>query len=191
MLRRVLRIAGILLCAGVVLGANQCQKQDDKTDGSPTFITSLSLKDASDTVQSTFKAGAPITLELSVYNRSDSAQTLWFNTSEQANFAVVDAGTATVIWNYSATQSYTSGFTSLTFKAHETKTFTVTWDQTDNTGTQLASGEYEIMGGLSMYNRGGQDYAEDDADAMATGSPDATQLSPTQYRSVLTMLTIE
>lgn len=191
MLKRVLRSAAILLSATAMLGTSQCQKQDTKTDGSPVFVTTLSLLDSSSNVQTTFKSGQTVTLQLSIYNRTDASQTLWFNTSEQYNFAVVDLGTATTVWNYSINQTYTDSFTSLTFKPYETKIFTVKWDQTDNNGIQLSTGQYEILGGLTMYNTGGSNYAEDDNDAMAPGTPTATQLTPTQYRSVLSMFTID
>jgi Intracellular proteinase inhibitor len=190
-LMRILRAAGIMLCAGAMLGASQCQKQDDQTDGSPVFITSLSLQDTSGNALSTFSTGQTIVLKLTVYNRSDSTQTLWFNTSELYNFAVVNLGTATTVWNWSANQTFTDSFKSLTFKPYETQTFTEDWDQTDNSGVQLATGQYEIFGGLTMYNTGGSNYAEDDADAMAPGTPTATQLTPTQYRSVLSLFTID
>ena len=190
MLQRILRSVAILLCTGAVLGTSQCQKQDNQTDGSPVFVTSLSLEDTSGNVLSTFTTGQTIVLKLTIYNRSDATQTLWFNTGEQYNFAVVNLGTATTVWNWSASQSFTDLFNSLTFKPYETQTFTVNWDQTDNTGTQLATGQYEVFGGLTMYNTGGSNYAEDDADAMALGTPTAAQLTPTQYRSVLNLFTI-
>lgn len=191
MLNRGLRTLGILLCAGMLLGTSRCQKQDNQTDGSPLFVTSLGLEDANGALQDTFTAGQPITLKLTVYNRSNATQTLWFNTSQRYNFAVVNLGTSTVVWNWSANQVFTQAFTSMTFKPYETQTFSVTWNQTDNNASQLSSGQYEIMGGLTMYNRGGENYAEDDADAMATGVPIPTQMTPTQYRSVLTMFTIQ
>lgn len=191
MLRRILRIMGILLCASAVLGASQCQKQQDQTDGSPLFVTTLSLEDTNGNVQDIFSAGQTMVLKLEIYNRSDAAQTLWFSSGEQYNFVVVDAGTATPVWTWSADKGFTQAFNELAFKPYETKIFTVNWDQTDNTGAQLASGQYEVMGGFTMYNRGGTNYAEDDADAMATGTPMPTQLTPTQYRSVLTLFTID
>ncbi|HEX5340646.1 MAG TPA: BsuPI-related putative proteinase inhibitor, partial [Gammaproteobacteria bacterium] len=174
-----------------LLGTSQCQQQDDKTDGSPVFVTTLALQDANGNVQSSFTSGQTVVLKLTVYNRSDAVQSLWFSTSELYNFVVVDAGTATTVWNWSGQQAFNDSFTELTFQPHETQTFTVNWNQTDNSGLQLAGGQYEVFGGLTMYNRGGSEHAEDDADAMALDMPEPAQLAPTQYRSALSLFTLD
>ncbi|HET7922486.1 MAG TPA: BsuPI-related putative proteinase inhibitor [Gammaproteobacteria bacterium] len=190
-LKHALRILAMLPLLAALLGASQCQQQEDKTDGSPLFVTTLSLEDTNGNVQSSFSAGETLVLKLTVYNRSDAEQTLWFNTGQMFNFVVVDEATATTLWNWSAQQTFSQSFTKLVFQAHETQSFTVNWDQTGNDGELLPVGNYEIFAGLTMYNRSGEDFAADNADAMAQGVPEASQMTPTQYRSILELFTLD
>lgn len=190
MWQRGLRILGILLCAGALLGTSQCQQQDDKTDGSPVFVTTLALQDANGNVQSSFTSGQTVVLKLTVYNRSDAVQTFWFATSQQYNFAVVSASTANVVWCWAAQKFFAQVFTSLSFQPYETQSFTANWNQTDNNGIPLPAGQYEALGGLTMYNRGGVNDAEDNSDAMAGCAPQPSQMAPTQYRSDLLLFNI-
>lgn len=187
-----LRVVGLLLCTTFLLGASQCQQkqQNDQTNGSPVFVTTLSLQDVNGNVKNTFEAGTPIVLKLTVYNRSDAVQTLSFGDSQQYNFAAVNAGTGSIVWYWSWNHFFLTMVTNLVFQPHETQSFTVNWDQTDNSGVQLPIGQYEIFGGMTGHLVGIGDSTPGNDDAMAPALPEPTQMSPTQFRSTLDMFTI-
>lgn len=187
------RIAGLLFCATFLLGASQChqQKQEDQTNGSPVFVTTMSLQDTNGDTQTSFTAGQPVVLKLTVYNRSDAEQTLWFNSGEHYNFAIMNAGTGGIVWYWSANAGFEGVITKLVFQPHETQSFTAKWNQTDDSDLKLPLGQYEVFGGLTVTNLGKKISFPVDADTMAPYLPEPTQMSPTQYRSTLSMFTIE
>lgn len=184
---RIIRATGLLLCAALLLGTSQCQNSDN----SPNFVTTLSVMDANGNPSTSFSPGVAIQFQITVRNRSSSAQTLWFNTSEEFNFAVVDAGTTNVLWTSDNGGVFTPGFVSLTIPSNQTQTFTVSWNQTDDNGRTIASGNYEVFGGLTVCNTTGSSSPCDITDSMATGAPGSGQFAPTQYISTLTQFTIQ
>jgi len=182
----------------MLLGSSNCT-QNNSSD-SPQFVTNLAVDDVNNNPSSAFATGATINFVLSIRNRSNTTQTLFFNSSEECNLAVVDAGTATVEWtdDHSGASSSvctgsgsSSSFGELSFKAGETKTFTVSWDQADNSGKPIATGDYEVMGGFTVYNTAGAGSAADNGNSMSIGSPAASQLFPTVYRSDLIPFTVQ
>lgn len=188
-MRRLSRYLIGLCAVLMLLGNNNCSKNNDA--GTPQFVTSIAVQDANNLPASAFAKGDTIKFVLTIRNRSNSSQTLWFNSSQEYNLAVVQAGTNDVVWNWDATQTFTSQFTSLEFTAGETKTFTVTWDQAGNDSVQVDTGKYEVIGGFTVYNTTGAGSAADNADSMAQGAPTAGQLFPTVYRALLTPFTIQ
>jgi hypothetical protein len=189
-MRRVIRVFLVFFVAALLLGNSNCTKQASTTD-SPVFVTSLAIQDANGDATATFLQGATIQFVLSVRNRSTTSETLWFNTSEVTNFAVVEAGTGDAIWSSDHGLSPVSGFQSLTFLPGEVKTFTVSWNQADDNGNAVGVANYEVLGGLTVYNTVGAGGAQDTADSMAVGLPSGSQMTPTIYRSSLTFFTIQ
>jgi len=197
-MRRLLRFLAGLCTLLLLLGNSNCTK-NSSTDA-PQFVTTLTIEDINNLPTSVFATGAQIQFVLSIRNRSNSAQSLFFNSSEQCNFAVVDAGTSTVVWtddnsgtpSTSCTGSGTSSsFGDLSFTAGETKTFTVTWNQQNDSAVQVATGNYEVIGGFTVYNTTGAGSAADTGNSMSIGAPTASQLFPTVYRSSLAPFTIQ
>ena len=197
-MRRIFHYLVGSLALLMLLGSNKCTNNSDSS--APQFVTTLSVQDINNNPSSGFAQGATVNFVLSIRNRSNSAQTLFFNGSEECNVAVVNAGTATVVWTAdhggASSSSCTgtgssSAFGQLAFTAGETKTFTVSWDQKDNSGSQVSTGNYEVMAGFTVYNTAGAGSAADNADSMSIGSPSASQLFPTVYRSDLLAFSIQ
>lgn len=197
-MRRAVRYLAISAVALITLGNSNCT-QNNASDA-PQFVTSLTVEDTSNLPASGFSPGVTINFVLSIRNRSNSPQKLFFNGSEQCNFAVVDAGTATVEWtdDHSGTPSTpcvgsgsSSAFGELDFTAGEVKTFTVSWNQQDDAGKQVPNGSYEVIGGFTVYNTTGMGSAADTGNSMSIGPPTASELFPTVYRSDLASFTIQ
>ena len=212
-MRRLIRLIAALGCTVLLLGNTNCNKNNDSS--APQFVTSLSVQDSNGNLSSSFAQGDSIKFVLSIRNRSNTAQTLFFNSSELANFAVVDTGSATVEWTcdndtsvacllaptgLGTPSSSGSGFVEIDFNPFETKTLTATWNQTDDSGAQVpvvptnpggsTVGKYEVMGGFTVYNTTGPGDAADNGNSMAMGPPTSDQMFPTVYRSTLLTFTI-
>jgi hypothetical protein len=214
-MQRLFRLIGLSTIALWLLGATNCAKNSDAN--APQFVTTLTVQNSAGQPTVSFAQGDTVQFLLSIHNRSNQAQKLFFNSDEVLNLAVVDAGTATVIWtcDNSNTSSNTacvigtslgtpsssgSGFNEIDFQPFETKTVTVTWDQTDDNGAQVpvvptnpgtsTVGQYEVMGGFTVFNTTGAGSAADNGDSMAEGPPTAAQLFPSVYRSTLSAFTV-
>jgi hypothetical protein len=205
-------VAGITITLWL-LGASNCTQKSNSD--APQFVTTLTVQNSSSLPTVSFAQGDPVQFVLSIRNRTNQSQKLFFNSDEVLNLAVVDAGTATVIWTcdngststacvigtaLGAASSSGSGFDEIDFQPFETKTVTVTWDQTDDNGAQVpvvptnpgtsTVGQYEVMGGFTVFNTTGAGSAADNGSSMAEGPPTAAQLFPSVYRSTLSAFTI-
>jgi len=179
----------VFAAAFLLLGNSNCSKQASTAD-SPLYVTSIAIEDAGGNATTTFLQGASIQFVLSVRNRSTASETLWFNTGEISNFAVMQDSTGNAIWSSDHGQNFAQNFTSLTFLPGEVKTFTVSWNQADDNGNGVVTGNYEVQGGLTVYNTVGAGAAADTGNSMAVGLPSGKQMTPTLYRSSLTFFTI-
>jgi hypothetical protein len=115
---------------------------DPGSGNGPTFTTTLVLKDSAGTPKAIFPAGAVITLELSVRNRTSQPVELDFTSGQQYDFFVFRSGSNSALWQWSSTALFTQAASQLTFAAGETKVFTVTWAQ------DVARGAYEARGAV-------------------------------------------
>jgi len=185
-----------LLC---VLGNTQCTSGSGSTgNGAPLFVTTLQITDANGNpatsfATSTVSSPVQINFTLTVRNRSNSAQTLYFSNSEQFNFAVINDSNGDVVWNSDAANAATTGSGSVTIPAMGSQTFTaVTWNQANNSGNLVGSGTYEVIGGATVFNTTGLNNSQDTSgDVMPTGIPTPGELYPSIYRSTLTQFTIQ
>jgi len=84
-----------------------------------------------------------------VRNRRDTTETIDFTDSRTSDFVVVRANTDSVVWQLSKKSAAPSQTpTTLSFAPGESKTFTTTWDQIDDSGDQVRTGTYEARGVL-------------------------------------------
>lgn len=206
MFRRLTRLLLGLTAVLLLLGNSNCSQNN--ASAAPQFVTTLQVENSSGLVSGGFAPGDTVNLVLTIRNRSASAQNLFFNTSEFANFAVVDAGTASVVWACDSDAASTSpatcttgssptvsssgsGFVQINLPAFQSQTITFTWTGLDNNGSQLATGNYEVLGGFTVYNTAGPGSAAANGDSMAEGLPTAAQMFPSVYRSILLPFTIQ
>lgn len=146
---RLLAVLGILaICLGA--SSSSCSWGGKDDPNSPDFVTELQLQDSGGQITDTFDQGQPVTLVLTVRNRLNSSATVEFSDARTYDFVVVNENSSTVRWKWSVANgpSSTQPASPLEFAPYETKTFTFTWNQRNDAGSQLARGEYEARGVL-------------------------------------------
>ena len=210
-MRLLIRLMLGLSATVLLLGATNCTKNNDSD--APQFVTTLQVENSSGLVSGGFSQGDTVSLVLTIRNRSSSNQTLYFNSSEFANFVIVDAGTASVAWTCdgdatsiaaatctstgsittpsTGSSSGSGNFVQISFLPFQSQTITYTWTGQDNNGNLLAKGSYEVLGGFTVYNTTGPGNAADNGSSMAEGQPTSSQLFPSVYRSTLSAFTIQ
>lgn len=195
-MRRLIRILLGTFCLSLLLGNSNCSNNNNASN-SPQSVTSIVIEDGNGNIVSngtsapSFAADTTIEFSVTIRNRSSSTQTYYFNSSEQSNFAVVEANTADVVWNADNGQTPTTGFTSFTLTSGQSQTITVSWNQEDDAGNQVAAGNYEVLGGFTVYNLTGAGSAAANGSSMAQGQPTSAQMFPTIYVSILLPFTIQ
>lgn len=217
-MRRLIRLLFGIAAVALLLGNSNCSKNN--ASDAPQFVTSLTVENTTGQQTGSFSQGQTVQFVITIRNRTDQTQSLFFNSDELLNVAVVDAGTASVVWTCdgdsssvttpscsiddsglgSTAASSGTGFNEVDFAAFQTKTVTVTWNQTDNSGAQvpvvpvnpgtLTTGQYEVMGGFTVFNTTGPGQGADNGASMAEGPPTASQLFPSVFRSTLSAFTI-
>lgn len=195
MVRQLARATCFGLLAAALLGNTQCQSNTNNGIGpdGPNFVTTLAVEDANGNATSSFSPGQQIQFVLSVRNRSTTNQTISFNTAQQYNFAVFESGSATEVWTWSLSQSFTQNATTLTIPAGQTQTFTVVWNQTDDAGQLVSSANYEVFAGLTCNytSSSSNSSASVGTTCMPTGVPGSGDLAPSVYVSTLVPFTIQ
>jgi hypothetical protein len=211
-MQRLFRLITGISIALWLLGASNCTQNSNAA--APQFVTTLTVQNSAGQPTVSFAQGDTVQFLLTIRNRTDQVQKLFFNSDELLNLAVVDAGTATVVWtcdndttkaciigsNLGTTSSSGSGFNEIDFQPFQTQTVSVTWDQTDDNGAQVpvvptnpgssSVGQYEVIGGFTVFNTAGPGSGADNGSSMAQGPPTSSQLFPSVYRSTLSAFTI-
>jgi hypothetical protein len=150
--RRVATLVGILvICAGTS-SSRSCGfgSSGDSGDGGddPTFVTTLQLQDSEGNVTNSFQRNEPVQMILTVRNRRDTTETVEFTDSRQSDFLVVRENSSGIVWQLSEESAAPSpGPTTLEFAPGETKTISISWNQTESdSGDPVRVGTYEARG---------------------------------------------
>jgi hypothetical protein len=123
-----------------------------KGDSSPrypiqhNFKTTLKLMDQGGNEKNQFSPAEPVTLELSITNVTDSPRTLTLATPQTYEFIVAPSGTTQSVWRWSYNKGFVQVIVELSFAAGETKTYRETWNQTNDAGSAVATGDYVAQG---------------------------------------------
>ena len=151
--RRVATLVGIfVICAGTASSNRSCSfgSSDDSGDGGddPTFVTTLQLQDSEGNVTNSFQRREQIQMILTVRNRRDTTETVEFTDSRQSDFLVVRENSSGIVWQLSEESAAPSPTPStLEFAPGETKTISISWNQTDSdSDDQVSVGTYEARG---------------------------------------------
>jgi hypothetical protein len=138
--------AGIAILTAALALLLGCAESAEVIEPSvPTFSADLELRDASGNPAAGFPAGEPVVLVLRVRNLTDEARKLTLGTSQKFDFEVEDPSRGTV-WRWSHDQAFLQVLTDLSFAPGETKTFSESWDQTDDAGKAVPAGAYDAVG---------------------------------------------
>jgi len=178
-MRTALRFSAAAFVAVLLLGNGQCHSDD----GSPSFVTTLTIEDANGVPDRSFFSGEEIKFVLSVKNRTETSQTVVVAGCYPDAFFVVKAGTSDVVFNGDENPHCLNGAPgSLVFNPGESMRFTTTWHQEETAQAQLVPpGSYEVMGGLTC---------TDDSQCVNFFGLAPDQMGPAQYRSTLVSFTI-
>jgi hypothetical protein len=109
------------------------------------FSTTLILLDASGQPKDTFQPGEEITFHLKVTNLTSDPQTLELPSSQIFEFLIADPA-GVEIWRWSHGQGFAAVLTPLEFAPLQTREYVEIWNQTDNSGKQVAPGTYDASG---------------------------------------------
>jgi hypothetical protein len=120
-----------------VLGVGLPGCNEDHPATAAQILTSLSVEDASGVPETSFSVGQPVTLVFTLTNSASFPVGIALPSTQTYDFVVVSA---TQTWQWSVGKSFFPNVTTLLFQANETKTFTVEWDQVDNSGAPFAPG---------------------------------------------------
>src|SRR5262245_13991591 len=154
-----LALAGLCLC---VLGYSQCTfisgsggKDDPGLPSvTPTYTTTLILRDSTGTATTNFVFGEPIRFDLEIQNSSSVATTLTFPDAQTYDFYVLDPVSSGPRWRWSENMVFAQVVTTLNFAPYATKAYSVVWNGVLSNGTQLPAGSYRARGVIvaSGYN---------------------------------------
>ncbi len=133
---------GVLI--GILLGMPGCTRAEEtatKTD----FETRLTLRNEGGKESTSFHAGEAVTLVITIRNRAGAERSLTLPSS-QTHDVVVHADGQKEVWRWSSGRMFAQVITDLAFAPGETRTYTVTWDQTDRHGARVPPGDYRAVG---------------------------------------------
>jgi len=118
---------------------------DGEPVATPDFETGLVLKNAAGKEAREFNSGEPITLVVTIRNRTDWRRTLTLPSSQTHDCLVYTADHKEV-WRHSLGQMFAQVIIELTLEPGESRTYTATWKQTDANGKPVPPGKYEAVG---------------------------------------------
>ena len=153
MIARIGITVGIAFCT---FGYSACvfKSGDDGTDdgadiiGSPTFSTTLTLRDSSGVATTSFVMGEPIRFDLEVLNRTSRTVSLQFPDGQMYDVYVFPADSPQILWRWGADKAFPQVVTELSFPPDSSKAWLLDWNAALADGTQLPAGNYRARGYL-------------------------------------------
>ncbi len=115
---------------------------------SPTFSTTLVLRDSAGVATTSFVFGESIQFDLEGRNLSALSVTLSFPDAQIYDFVVLDSDSARVRWRWSDDMAFPQVPTQLRFEPYSSKAYSVLWNGVLSDGTQLPAGNYRAQGML-------------------------------------------
>lgn len=133
-----------------VWGCASLQKAIVPQNQSVTFETSIQLLDKSGKESTSFTAGDPVTMVVTVTNVSTSSQEVYYSSAHQFDFWVMNPSGQTV-WQWSADKAFTQ-MVSAPFQIipGQSLSFTTVWNQKGNDGSESGPGQYLAKGRVAF-----------------------------------------
>lgn len=135
---------GVILTVAVLAGCQAATGPGESTATAPSVSQQqgdLRLTLSADRAE--YDAGESAVLTLMVANTGSTPITLQFTSGYQFDFV---AAQAKDVWRYSSGRIYTQALTSITVAPGASVTRSGTWDFTDDAGTPVPSGAYDLRG---------------------------------------------
>ncbi len=105
-----------------------CNGEQEQATQNPDFTAAIVTTDMQGVKQTTFAQGDPITIQLTILNRSKEIRAIEFTSGQQYDFVVFDA-MAREVWRWSADKAFIQAVTSYSLNPGKTKIFSVIWNQ--------------------------------------------------------------
>ncbi len=148
--RRARRSALWASCLGLALlslSGQRCPADEEtaRREAPILFETTMTLQDSAGKPTVQFDAGEPITLVMTIRNRTDSPQSIMLPSSQSYDCSVSTAD-GREVWRWSKGVMFAQVITELKLSPGESKSYSQIWDQKADDGTMLPPGRYRAIG---------------------------------------------
>ncbi len=109
------------------------------------FETTLTLQDSAGIPTLQFDAGQPITLVMTIRNRTDAPRSVMLPTSQSYDCSISTAE-GREVWRWSKGVMFAQVVTELKLAPGDTKSYSQIWNQKADDGTMLPPGRYRAIG---------------------------------------------
>jgi hypothetical protein len=104
--------------------------------------------------KSTYRRGDIVTFTITARNTTNTAQRLTFASGKRFDVVATPEGeNKEAVWRWSSGKMFTQIFGDVNWRPGEIKTWTATWDQTNNGGNVLPRGRFNIQSELASTPR--------------------------------------
>jgi len=142
--------------AAVLVVASACGEDGEEPSPTPTAVATPTPSPTSEfpfefegpigidvtTFGAFFEEGEPIQLSMTVAVREP--MTLYYRTSQRYDLAVIDSE-GQEVWRWSRDRAFAQVTAEVPLEANEMLSFADTWDQRDNDGQQVPTGNYQVV----------------------------------------------
>ena len=137
-------------CLGLALlslSGQRCPADEEtaRREAPILFETTMTLQDSAGRATVQFDAGEPITLVMTIRNRSDSPQSVMLPSSQSYDCSVSTAE-GREVWRWSKGVMFAQVITELKLSPGESKSYSQIWDQKADDGAVAQPGEYRAIG---------------------------------------------
>lgn len=129
------------------LSGQRCPAGEDtpRREASVFFETTLTLQDSTGKATTQFDAGEPMTLVMTIRNRTDTPRSIMLPSSQSYDCSVSTAE-GREVWRWAKGVMFAQVITELKLAPGETKSYSQVWDQKADDGTMIPAGRYRAIG---------------------------------------------
>lgn len=146
---RTVRTTTLVLLAALLLAPASCGDSDYWLYISTWRLTTvLTLEDQSGNPADTFSAGEPVTMTLTVTNKTEDTVFVQLG-GQQFDLIVARASDEAVVWRWSSGKGFPAVIEDITLHPGDSLVFEETWDQTGDDGNPVPARDYLAQGFLA------------------------------------------